>query len=120
MAANLEIDGLVVGVLHVPHHVNLVAGQLIAHGKVEMEGIDLHRLRVVVQAIHHLTVALGEEREVFVAGEAVARELILPSVDPIRVAPYHAHDREENRRAPSPISGIALPQILLSPIVLDA
>ena len=109
MPANLEIDFLVVGVLHVPHHVYLVVGQLIAHRKVEMVGVELHRFRVVVQAIHNLAITLGKECELGITREAVARKPVFPAVDTILVSPNRAHYREEDWRAPSPVCRVALP-----------
>lgn len=71
MASYLEMDGLVVGVFYVPYHMDCVAVEPVAYGKVEMERIFLERFGIVVQDECDFAATFGNEFEVHVAGEAV-------------------------------------------------
>ena len=96
MAAYLEVYVARVGVLHVPDDVQLVAAQPIADSQVEVVGVDLQCLLRLVQGVGHLVFALGDEGELRVAGEAVARQVVLLAVDGIGVVVDAAHDGEED------------------------
>lgn len=120
MTADLEVDGLVVGVLDMPDDADAVADELIADAEVEVEGIFLIGLLRVVHGEDHLIVAAGDDVEVGVAGEAVLLVVVFLAVDAEGVVPYAAHPREEDGRAASPVLGVALPQILMSLAVADA
>lgn len=120
MTANLEKDNLVIRILHMPHHMNLITGQFIAYGEIEMIRISLHRLCIVVQAENDLLITFSKEPEVSVTCETMTSEMILLFSDATGVVANGADNREQYRRAATPISRIALPEIFLTTIILDA
>ena len=109
MTANLEMDFVVVGIVHMPYHMNLIAFQPVGDAHHEMVGIVVARLGRVFQGEGHLRVCLGNELEVHVAGESVARQFIRVAVNLVGVFPKTAHDGEEDGRVASPVFRVGLP-----------
>ena len=99
----LEEDFLVIGVLHVPDDVNLIAFQTIRNGKIDVIWIVLQGLLVVDEGKGETVGSLAYQLELCVTGEAMAREVIFGSVDAIGVVPHTANDREKDRRVAVPV-----------------
>ena len=74
MTANLEVDVACVGVLYVPHDMNLVTTQAVADSEVEAVGIDFQRLLCLMQGLEYpldkfLGISISNNRTAFVWGE---------------------------------------------------
>ena len=109
MTANLEVYLVVVGVLHVPDHVDGVALQPIGHGQIKVVGIGAMGVDGVVQGERHALSRLVDEREVHVAGKSVAFHVVAESIDAIGVFPQSAHDGEQQWRVAWPVAFVGLP-----------
>ena len=116
----LEEDFLVIGVLHVPDDVNLIAFQTIGNGKIEVIWIVLQGLLVVDEGKGETVGSLAYQLELCVTGEAMTREVIFGSVDAIGVVPHTANDREKDRRVAVPVFLVTIPKIFITIGILDA
>ena len=96
MTTYLKEDGLLVGVLYMPHYVYGVLLQPIANGKVEVIRIALERFLRVCQREGGTVGSFAYQLEVGVAGKAVTRQLKFFSVNAIGVFPQSAHYRKED------------------------
>ena len=118
--SHLKPNDFVVGILHMPHHVQLIVLQPVAHGKIEMERILLQRLCRVVQGKDHLLITFGNQMEIHVACKAMARQRIVLAAHMIDTIPQATHNRKEYRRMTPPVFGIGLPQIFFTMCILHA
>ena len=120
MTANLEGDGFVVGVLHMPGHLQHVAFELVAHGQIEVTRVFGAGLLVVVQGEHYLLVTLGNELEVHVACKTVTSHVSVGVPKMSRAVPKGADNRKENGGVAAPVFRIGLPEILVALCVFNA
>ena len=94
MTANLEMDLAGVGVEDMPDDADLVAVEGIAHAEGEVVRIDFLRLLGRFEGEGDLTLILGDELEVGVAGETVTWEVILAAIDDVGVVVHTADNWE--------------------------
>ena len=119
MTAYLEVDGAVVGVLHMPDDMYLVALELIGDGKVEMVGIDLQCLLAIGQRKGDTVGTFADKGEIGVAGKAVPAKMIGVALAAVGVLPQAADQWEEYWGMTVPIFLVPVPKIFLTFIVLN-
>ena len=72
MTTDLEVNLLVIGVVHVPYHMDAVVFQPVGYREDELVGIGLQRLFVALQGVCQFGSALFEKFEFGVSGKAMA------------------------------------------------
>ena len=70
--------------------------QAIAHRQIEVIRIDLQGLFRLVKGIRHLMLTPSDKFEAGVAGKAMARQMILLTVDGVGVVVHTAHKGKED------------------------
>ena len=96
MAAYLEMNLLGVGIMDMPDDTYFIIIKHIADTESEIVGIDQLRLCRRFKCEGDLTLALGDELEIGVAGKSVTRQVVFLSIDGISVVVHAADDGEED------------------------
>ena len=97
MTTDLEVDLAGVGIVDMPDDTDLIVVEDVADGEGEVVGIDLLRGLGGFEGEGDLTLALGNQFEVGVAGETMTGKVVRLAIDGVGVVVDTAHDGEEDR-----------------------
>ena len=109
MSADLEINSLFICVFDVPNYMYSVALKPVADGKIKFIGIAFQCFCIIGKSKNGFRFSFCDKLKIVISGEAVASHLVGFAVNCATTVPQTAHNREKNRRASAPKSGVALP-----------
>ena len=120
MSANLEIHRLIIVIANLPHHLYLIAVQLVTDSQCKCVRVFCQCLGIRLELVPQCVLVRRNQMEIHVPGKSMLAKCIFFSVDSIFLFPQTADDREQNRCVPFPECRVRLPDEFSAGMVSDA